>query len=325
MPRANRVFISGGIYHVYARVARGEPVFAEDAEAGAFVDVVRAAKERDGFRVFAWAVLSNHYHMAIRTGCVPLWRTMASIQGRCSKGFNRRHGVLGPLWQGRYRARLVEDEIYLQQLVAYVHLNPVKAGLVEDPAHYRWSGHGELLGRRRAPLLDADETLSIYGESRREARRIYARTLRGEGDREWLGEDPGKLPWWRGPREQDDRIEPSHQGPFVDYLGRSTEPVPPDVSAEAFLEAASGALGVQLTELASRGKSHELAELRGLITLIGVERFGQKIKRLAAILGKHPGSLSYAGNRFAVRRRDDAQARRLFDRIEADLRSRFGG
>jgi hypothetical protein len=65
--------------------------------------------------------------------------------------------------------------------------------------------------------------------------------------------------------------------------------------------------------------------LRGLITLIGVERFGQKIKRLAAILGKHPGSLSYAGNRFAVRRREDAQARRLFDRIDADLRSRLGG
>jgi hypothetical protein len=250
---------------------------------------------------------------------------MASIQGRCSKGFNRRHGVLGPLWQGRYRARLVEDEIYLQQLVAYVHLNPVKAGLVEDPAHYRWSGHGELLGRRRVPLLDADETLSIYGESRREARRIYARTLRGEGDRQWLGEDPGKLPWWRGPREQDDRIEPSHQGPFVDYLGRSTEPVPPDVTAEAFLEEASGALGVQLTELAGRGKSQELAELRGLITLVGVERFGQKIKRLAAILDKHPGSLSYAANRFAVRRREEAQARRLFDRIEADLRSRIGG
>ncbi len=148
------------------------------------------------------------------------------------------------------------------------------------------------------------------------------RTLRGGSDREWLGESPGKLPWWRGPSERDDRIEPSHEGPFVDYLGRSTEPVPPTVKAESFLETASQVLGVELTELAGRGKSRDLAELRGLIALLGVERFGQKINRLAAILGKHPGSLSYAAKRFAQRRCDDAEARRLFDRIDTDLRNR---
>lgn len=324
MPRSNRVFLSGGIYHVYARVARGETIFAEETEAEAFVDVVRAAKERDGFRVFAWALMPNHYHMAIRTGRVPLWRTMASIQMRSSKGFNRRHGVLGPLWQGRYRAKLVEEEPYLQQLVAYIHLNPVKAGLVEDPARYRWSGHGELLGRHRAPLVDVDETLSMYGESRRLARRLYARTLRGEGEREWTGEDPGRLPWWRGPRERDNRIELSHEGPFVDYLGRSTEPIPPDVSAEVFLGAASEALGAQLSDLAGRARSRELAELRGLITLLGVERFGQKVNQLAAVLGMHPGSLSYAARRFAERRCDDARARRLFERTAAGLQTDLG-
>jgi REP element-mobilizing transposase RayT len=324
MPRPKRIFIPGAIYHVYARVGRGEPVFAESSEAAAFVDIVRATKKRDGFIVFAWALLSNHYHIALRTGRVPMWRSMASIQGRSSKGFNRRHGVLGPLWQGRYRAKLVEDDSYLQQLVAYIHLNPVKAGLVEDPADYRWSGHAELLKRQRSPLLDADETLSIYGDTRRVARRIYVRTLRGAGEKEWLGERPGQLPWWRGPRERDDHIEPSHEGPFVDYLGRSTEPVPPRVTAESFLHAASEALDVQLAELAGRGKSSDIAQLRGLITLLGVERFRQKINRLAEVLRKHPGSLSYAAKRFAELRVDDPAARRLFDQVDADLQNRFG-
>ncbi len=65
-----------------------------------------------------------------------MWRSMASLQGLTTKGFNRRHRVYGPLWQGRYTARIVEDERYLHQLLGYIHLNPVSAGLVDDPGQY---------------------------------------------------------------------------------------------------------------------------------------------------------------------------------------------
>jgi len=97
--------------------------------------------------------MSNHYHIALRTAEVPLWRSMASIQGLATKGFNRRHRVYGPLWQGRYRARFVEDDVHLRQLLAYIHLNPVSAGLVD-----------ELAGRRREPRLrELHELVAVLG------------------------------------------------------------------------------------------------------------------------------------------------------------------
>jgi REP element-mobilizing transposase RayT len=319
LPRPGRVFIPGGIYHVYARIARGEAVLAKESEAAAFLAIVREAKQRDGFRLLAWCVMSNHYHLALRTGQAPLWRTMASIQGRYSRRFNRSRRVLGPLWQGRYRAKLIESEGSLERLIAYIHLNPVVAGLVEDPAHHMWSGHNELLGRVRDPLADVDDTLSIYGDTRRAARRVYARSLRGERDQEWIGEAPGRLPWWSGTGERDHEIDPWYGGPFVDYLGRSSEPAAPAMSAELYLGAACRALGVELSELAGRGKSPELGAQRGLLVLLGVERFGQKISSLAAVLSKHPGSLSFAARRCAARRCEDAEVRALCDRIGAAI------
>ena len=80
MPRKPRVFIEGRIFHVYCRASRGEAVFADDTEATAFVDILQKIKCRDGLVIFAWALMSNHCHIALRTAEVPLWRSMASIQ-----------------------------------------------------------------------------------------------------------------------------------------------------------------------------------------------------------------------------------------------------
>ena len=102
--------------------------------------------ERDDLTVYAWGLMSNHYHLAVRAGVVPLDRPMKTLQQRVTRGINARHRVYGPMWQGRYRCKVVDDQRYLDQLLIYIHLNPLQAGLVADPAEYRWSGHHELLG-----------------------------------------------------------------------------------------------------------------------------------------------------------------------------------
>ena len=149
MPRPDRIFVEGGFYHVYNRLGRGERVFEQEKEAAAFVGLLRDVAERDGLTVFAWCLLSNHYHLAVRTGVIPLDRPMRSLQQRVTRGVNLRRRVYGPLWQGRYRAKLVKDQRYLDQLLIYIHLNAVTAGIVDDPADYRWSGHCELLGNAK--------------------------------------------------------------------------------------------------------------------------------------------------------------------------------
>ena len=197
MPRRARVFVAGATYHVYCRTTRGEAAFAEPAEAGDLVEVIREVKREHGLSVLAWCVMATHYHLAVRTDRQPLWRSMRLVQGRFARRHNRRQRTFGPFWQGRYKAIVVADERYLRQLLAYIHLNPVVAGAVSDPARYRWSGHRELLGASGQPLVDAAEALVLFGARREAARRAYVRAIKGERREAWIGERPGALPWWR--------------------------------------------------------------------------------------------------------------------------------
>ena len=105
MARRPRVEVEGGLYHVYNRVSSGENIFANPNETIDFVDRIKEVKKRDGWTVFAWCVLSDHYHLVVRTARVPLWRGMHSIQNGFSRRFNRRFGRTGSLWQSRYKAK----------------------------------------------------------------------------------------------------------------------------------------------------------------------------------------------------------------------------
>jgi REP element-mobilizing transposase RayT len=300
MPRAPRVFIDGGFYHVYGRISRGERVFADPEEAARFVRVIADIKRRDGFAVLAWCVMASHYHLAVRTAGVPLWRSVRLIQWRYARARNRRQRQLGPLWLGRYHARLVEDERYLMQLVAYIHLNPVTAGLVEDPAAHPFSGHTELLRRTRGSLVDADVTLALFGDSRSAARRAYVRLLRAEQPGEWAGEAPERLPWWRPQR--DDDLSHAWDGALAEKAGPQ-RPRATDVGR--YLDAAARALGVGTAELGGRGKMPATVRAREILTLVGVERFGVRMSELAGKLGMNAGSVSHWAARAAARRQED--------------------
>jgi putative transposase len=320
MPRVPRIFVDGAIYHVYCRIGRGEPVFGDDAEAGDLLELLAELKARDDLQVLAWCVMSNHYHLALRSGSVPLWRTMRLLQGRFSKSYNARHQTYGPLWQGRYRAKLVAGESHLAQVIAYIHLNPVAAGVVRDPARYRWSGHRELLGEVHAPLIDVDAALAVFGDPIEVASRTYARTLAELAGTPWVAGVPGGLPWWsasrRGPRASPPVEEPR---PAVDALGASTAPERPRLSPLEFLDLAAAAVGTSETELRSPRGRAALARQRELVALLAVELFGVRVKDLATALGRSPGSVSRWVNAAGDRRARDAAYRRSAGELAAAI------
>jgi hypothetical protein len=230
---------------------------------------------------------------------------MRLIQGRFARSYNRRHRLLGPFWQGRYKAIVVPDQRYLQQLIAYIHLNPVTAKVVSDPARYRWSGHRELLGRVAEPLVDVNEALVLFGRRRPAARRAYVRMLRGERRAEWIGERPGRLPWWRGSQEPDEPIALVEGKPRLDALGASTLPQRARWGVDEFLARACKVHGLELSELSGRRKDATTVRLRELLTLIGIEVYGLRVKDLAEGMRMNPGSASRVLARASQRERED--------------------
>ena len=161
MPRHPRLFIPGACYHVYCRVARGEFVFDDLLEAEEFVSTVQEVHDLDGWRILAWVLMGNH--LVLKTQDIVLWRSMARLQGSVSRSYNRRHRFLGRLWQSRYRARVIDSDEYFRQVIAYVHLNPVAAGIVNDPAEYVYSRHREVIATCRPHVIDRHATLRGFG------------------------------------------------------------------------------------------------------------------------------------------------------------------
>ena len=320
MPRHNRIFVEDGVYHVYNRLGRGERVFDQEIEAAAFVEQLRDVVKRDGLTVFAWCLLGNHYHLAVRTGVVSLDRPMRSLQQRVTRGVNLRRRVYGPLWQGRYKAKLVEDQRYLDQLLIYIHLNPVVAGIVDDPAKYRWSGHLELLGKVKKPITDVDEVLRVFGTTRRSARAAYVRRLKGSFEDEWIGEEPGRLPWWRfgrPPKGEDEDPEAAiRERRDREELGPEWRPT---IEAEDFIARGAAWLGVDIAELRSRRRAEELVRARELLMILGVERFGLKVKDLAMQMHKSPDGMTQTIARAARKRTEDEAFRRELNKLDRAL------
>jgi putative transposase len=317
LPRRPRVFIEGGIYHVYNRFARGAHLFSEDNEAERFVELLKKVRERDGLTVFAWCVMSNHYHVAVRVGPVPLWRTFGFVQARFGQDHNRRRRLRGPLWQCRFSARLVEDQNYLDQLIAYVHLNPVSAGLVDDPADYPLSGHREILSNERAGLVDVDGILMAFGGTLRTARRRYVRALAGAREEDWRTELPGRLPWWK--REPDRPLKAESTRVWVDERGRSTGPERARVDAKRFLEATCRALGMTPQRLSGRLSDCTVSRARCMVVSLGVERWEQSSKQLGSLLGRRADVVSRWVRWGGERRQTDDSFRREYETLDAVL------
>ncbi len=187
MARPLRIEYPGAYYHVTSRGNERKAIFRDDRDREKFLELVKRAVEEFNVRVHGYVLMSNHYHLLVETPKGGLNRALRYLNGVYTQAFNRRHRRVGHLFQGRYKAIVVEKESYLLELSRYVHLNPWRVKKTEDPFHYAWSSLRSYMGKEAPPKwLTMSEVLSYFGSNGRRRYREFVRD----------GMDTGvKTPW----------------------------------------------------------------------------------------------------------------------------------
>lgn len=167
MPRPLRLELAGGLYHVTSRGDRHEDIYLDDGDHLLWLDILSHACARFNWTCHAWCHMTNHYHLVVETADANLASGMRQLNGVYTQASNRKHGNSGHVFQGRYKAILVERDSYLLELARYVVLNPVRARLVPDAVDWPWSSFQAMVGRVTAPAwLRTDWILGQFHETR---------------------------------------------------------------------------------------------------------------------------------------------------------------
>jgi len=176
MPRRARLDAEGTLHHVIIRGIENRLIFNDDRDRENFLTRLHQLVPETGTKIYAWALLPNHAHFLLRSGLKGLSNFMRRLLTGYAQEYNRRHKRHGHLFQNRYKSIVCQEEVYFQELVRYIHLNPLRAGVVQDLKQleeFEWCGHGVLMGRKECLWQDAEYVLSWFGGSLRKARKIY--------------------------------------------------------------------------------------------------------------------------------------------------------
>ncbi len=176
MSRPLRIEYSGALYHVTCRGDRRGAIYRTDSDRTVWMHMLAASCSRFNFRIHAFCQMGNHFHLLVETIDGELAGGMRHLNGCYAQYFNRRHGLVGHLFQGRYKAILCQKDSYLLELARYIVLNPVRAGLVQSPIAWPWSSHRYVLGLtpKAVPAwFDRQEILSRFNENIEKAQLAY--------------------------------------------------------------------------------------------------------------------------------------------------------
>jgi len=264
--------------------------------------------------LYAWALMPNHAHLLLRTGQLPLSRLMQAWLSAYGTVFNRRHHRSGHLFQNRFKSTLVEEEPYLRQLLAYIHLNPVRSRLsvtLDSLDRYPWTGHAVLLGNHSYPAQDSDFVLSLFGRAAHQARCAYrtfvheyagggqSDDLDGGGLRRSIGGWQHRKPLRAG-RERwahDERVLGSSE--FVHRLVSETDSTAvvattPAAVIAPLLDGVCQRFRLSPSEIASRSLRPDVLDARAALSYAAVVDHGLSFTEVARQVGLSRRSISRA-------------------------------
>jgi len=307
MPRLARLDAPGVLHHVMGRGIERKEIFLNSLDRNDFIARLAKLAQDGAWDVYAWALLPNHFHLLCKTQQQPLSYSMRKLLTGYAVNFNRRHRRNGHLFQNRYKSIVCQEDSYLLELVRYIHLNLLRAGLVKDMRgldRSPWSGHSALMGHVKREWQDTDYVLSLFGKGH-EAKRGYQEFVN-------RGIDKGKRPelvggglirsaggWFEvlalrgsGDRQaSDQRI--LGDGEFVqqlleemDEIGSKNLRLPHEkMSLDVLAARVCGVHGVRSGELLSGSRRRDIIETRRVMSWLSVRELGYSGAEVARYLG----------------------------------------
>jgi len=297
MARKPRIEYPGAFYHVMTRGNRKEAIFKDDRDRLRFLQKLVEYKEKYGFVLYAYTLMKNHIHLLIETKDASLSKIMQGLLQSYTQWYNGKYRTVGHLFQGRYKAILCDKKLYLLNLIRYIHLNCVRAGLVKDPGLYKWSSHRIYLGLEENKIIDTDFVLSQFARNKKEAIKMYEAFVL-----EWLGEDrKGEF------YSVIDQRFLGNKDFVVEVKRRIGEELQlEDIIKGKGLEEISAGVeqitGIGLDRLRGRSRRKAEAEARGLFVCLALAYSKSKRGEIASYLGRTTKMVSYLESKISKRK-----------------------
>lgn len=288
MPRPPRIHAPGAFYHVTLRGNHQQPVFFRDSDRDLLDRIVADSLERLTARLHAYCWMTNHLHLLVQVSDAPLGRLMLRIASTYARKVQSRLETRGHLFERRYHASLVDADNHLLAAVRYIHLNPVAAALVKEPAEYPWSSHGTYLGLRNRPWVCTDFVMRLIGAQPDMALHRY---------RQLIGE-PDQVEWGTG------ALVPHRQYPQIvgdDAFVRKVLDGRPQrrsrKSLEQLVDECCERFHVSRDRLASRSRESTLVSARAWLGQQACAEQIATISAVARLLGRTEGALRHVMRR----------------------------
>lgn len=284
MARKPRLHLPGGLYHVILRGNARQNVFFIPADRAFFYDLFSEGVTRFGYRVHAYCLMTNHVHLALQAGEQSLSQGMQNLSFRYTRYLNTRLERSGHVFQGRFKAYLVDQDAYGLELMRYIHLNPVRARMVKTPEAYRWSSHRAYLGEQPLPWLTTDWVLAQFGASMGIARRrfaafVMAGSAEGHSERFYGG-------------QFDNRV--IGEEAFVNkVLPKAPEPTSRP-TLYAIVEQVCTSASLDEAQLRERGKARTPARARAIVGWIALQSGAATLTEVASLFDRDVSTLSHA-------------------------------
>ena len=310
MARKPRIHYPDAFYHVMLRGNDGQNIFHATKDRFFLYDLIQEGIERFGHRIHAFCLMTNHLHLIVQVDDIPLAKIIQNMSFRYTRYFNKNTKRIGHLFQGRYKALLIDSDNYLLELVRYIHHNPIRAGAVRAADQYRWSSYRAYMGQEKIYWLTQDFVLSQFAKSEKKARHLFQEfCLEGVQERH-------RQEFHKG--THDGRILGDKS--FVErMLLRTNERFGFPVDVKLLVKTVCEIYQINDEEIITPGKQQPYAEARAIVAYLAREMGNPSLTEVGRYLQRDITALSRSASRLRDRLHHDVALSEKLEKIKDEL------